>query len=123
VTATAHKLARLVYYALKHGMPYVRKTQEEYEAQIREQRIKSLKKKARQLGFTLIENPATTGSATPVPVVVTEEQEPERVKVKEPGPAKKPEKKASKGAGKKKAEGVGAAPAKKTKKATAATKP
>jgi len=129
VTATAHKLARLVYYALKHGMPYVRKTQEEYEAQIREQRIKSLQKKARQLGFTLIENPVRTGGDTPVPVVVTEKeepaQEPEREKVKEPEPAQKLEKKPSKGAGtKKKAEVAGAAQAKKkTKKAAAATRP
>lgn len=123
VTATAHKLARLVYYALKHGIQYVRKTQEEYEAQIKEQRIRSLRKKARQLGFTLIEKPVTTGSDTAVPVVVTEKEEPapapEGVKVKEPEPAQKP----SQGAGKKKAERGGAAPAKKTKKAAAATKP
>src|SRR3954454_19463468 len=33
VTATAHKLARLVYYALKHGLTYVRQTQEQYEEQ------------------------------------------------------------------------------------------
>jgi hypothetical protein len=32
VTATPHKLARLVYLALKHGMTYVRQNQEEYEA-------------------------------------------------------------------------------------------
>ena len=33
ITATAHKLARLVYLALKHGMTYVRQTQEEYQSQ------------------------------------------------------------------------------------------
>jgi hypothetical protein len=36
LTATAHKPARIVYLALKHGLPYVRKSQEEYEAQMRE---------------------------------------------------------------------------------------
>ena len=57
ITATAHKLARLVYLALKHGMTYVRQTQEEYEARMREQQLKSLRKKATKLGVTLIETP------------------------------------------------------------------
>jgi transposase len=47
ITAAAHKLARIVYLALKHGMTYVRQTQEEYEARVREQQVKSLHKKAR----------------------------------------------------------------------------
>jgi hypothetical protein len=51
ITATAHKLARIVYLALKHGMTYVRQTQEEYAARQRVQQIKALKRKARQLGF------------------------------------------------------------------------
>jgi transposase len=55
ITATAHKLARLVYLALRHGMTYVRQTQEEYQARMREQQLKSLRKKARQLGVTLLE--------------------------------------------------------------------
>ena len=57
ITATAHKLARLVYLALKHGMTYVRQTQEEYQAKMREQQLKSLRKKARQLGLTVVETP------------------------------------------------------------------
>lgn len=51
VTATAHKLARLLYYALKNGLAYVRQTQEEYEAQLRHKQVAHLKKKARQLGL------------------------------------------------------------------------
>jgi hypothetical protein len=39
LTATAHKLARIVYLALKHGMTYVRQSQEDYEAQMREKQI------------------------------------------------------------------------------------
>jgi transposase len=58
VTATAHKLARLVYYALTRGMTYVRQTQEEYEKQYREKQIQQLKKKARRLGFELQAKPA-----------------------------------------------------------------
>jgi hypothetical protein len=46
-TATAHKLARIVYLALRHGMTYVRQSQEEYVAQMREKQIKALRRKAR----------------------------------------------------------------------------
>ena len=63
LTATAHKLARIVYLALKHGLPYVRKSQEEYEAQMKEKQLKALKRKARQLGLELIEKPSA-GSGT-----------------------------------------------------------
>ncbi len=55
VTATAHKLARIVYLALKHGMTYVRQSQEEYEAQMKDKQIKALRRKARQLGLEVIE--------------------------------------------------------------------
>jgi transposase len=63
ITATAHKLARLVYLALKHGMTYVRQTQEEYQVKMREQQLKSLKKKAKQLGVTVSESPPTAATA------------------------------------------------------------
>ncbi len=55
VTATAHKVARIVYLALKHGMTYVRQNQEEYEAQMKEKQIKALRRKARQLGLEIVE--------------------------------------------------------------------
>ena len=60
VTATAHKLARLVYWMLKHGTQYVKQTQEQYEEQQRERLIRNLKKRARQLGMQLseVEKPA-----------------------------------------------------------------
>jgi transposase len=60
VTATAHKLARIVYLALKHGMTYVRQSQDEYEAQMKEKQLKALRRKARQLGLEIIEK--TSGS-------------------------------------------------------------
>ena len=63
VTATAHKLARIVYLALKHGMTYVRQSQEEYEAQMREEQLKALRRKARQLGLELVEK--MSGSDAP----------------------------------------------------------
>jgi transposase len=67
VTATAHKLARLVYLALKNGLGYVRQSQADYEQQIREQQLRSLKKKARQLGVEVVEPvPAAAASANPL---------------------------------------------------------
>ncbi len=68
LTATAHKLARIVYLALKHGLPYVRKSQEEYEAQMKEKQIKALKRKARQLGLELIEKPSAGSETAESPV-------------------------------------------------------
>ena len=68
LTATAHKLARIVYLALKHGLPYVRKSQEEYEAQMKEKQLKALKRKARQLGLELIEKPSAGRGTAEAPV-------------------------------------------------------
>ena len=62
VTATAHKLARIVYLALKHGLTYVRKSQEEYDAQMKQKQLKALRRRARQLGLEVIEK--TPGGAT-----------------------------------------------------------
>ena len=67
VTATAHKLARIVYLALRHGMTYVRQSQEEYEAQMKEKQLKALRRKARQLGLEVIEK-TSGGVATAVAV-------------------------------------------------------
>src|SRR5438067_10972983 len=62
VTATAHKLARIVYLALKHGMTYVRQSQEEYDAQMKEKQVKALRRRARQLGLEVTE--MASGSAS-----------------------------------------------------------
>jgi len=59
VTACAHQLARIVYLALKHGMTYVRQTQEEYQTCVHEQQVKALQKKARALGMEVIEKTTT----------------------------------------------------------------
>jgi transposase len=65
VTATAHKLARIVYLALTHGMTYVRQTQEEYQARVREQQVRAFKRKARELGFEITEKePIETSTKT-----------------------------------------------------------
>jgi transposase len=73
ITATAHKLARIVYNLLKYGVAYLQKTEEEYVAQVRARRLKSLRRQARELGFTLQEMaepsapaPTAEGAATAV---------------------------------------------------------
>jgi transposase len=69
VTATAHKLARIVYLALKHGIAYVRQTQEEYEAKVRKQQIKAVKRKARQLGLEVIDKQPAEAAPADSPAV------------------------------------------------------
>lgn len=54
ITATARKLALLVYRMLKHGVEYVRQSMAEYEAKMREQVERKLKRKARELGYELV---------------------------------------------------------------------
>lgn len=56
ITATAHKLARLIYSMLKHGEEYVDKGQEAYEKRHTQNMINQLAKKAQRLGFALVEN-------------------------------------------------------------------
>jgi transposase len=58
VTATAHKLARILYRLVKHGEAYVRQGLEDYEKKHQDRRLKSLQKAARSLGFELIQSPA-----------------------------------------------------------------
>ena len=53
ITATAHKLARLIYWMLKHGQDYVEKGQNHYEEQYRQRAIKALKRRANDLGYVL----------------------------------------------------------------------
>jgi transposase len=54
ITATAHKLARLVYSLLTHGTSYVQQGMEEYEAQYRERKVKAMARQAKAFGSTLV---------------------------------------------------------------------
>lgn len=58
VTATAHKLARLVYALLKHGKEYVAVGMEQYEREHRERMLRNLTRKAQELGYELKEKVA-----------------------------------------------------------------
>jgi len=53
ITATAHKLARIIYHMLKERQPYQPVSPEAYEAQNRQRQIETLTRKAAKLGFAL----------------------------------------------------------------------
>jgi transposase len=53
VTATAHKLARLIYRLIKHGEAYVRQGMDDYERKFHEGKLNRLKKTAAAMGFEL----------------------------------------------------------------------
>lgn len=54
VTATAHKLARIVYRLIKHGEAYVRQGIEDYERKFQARKLIALQRSARAMGFQLI---------------------------------------------------------------------
>lgn len=64
ITATAHKLARLVYAMLTNGTAYVDAGQEYYEERYRSRVVQNLKRRARELGYDLVTIQGTT--ITPV---------------------------------------------------------
>jgi transposase len=53
-TATAYKLARLVWRMLKHGTEYVVTGLADYEAKFRERTLRALQRKAKNLGYQLV---------------------------------------------------------------------
>jgi len=59
ITATAHKLAVLVYRMLKHGEDYVDKGAQYYEERYKERALKNLRRRATVLGFSLVPLPET----------------------------------------------------------------
>ena len=68
ITATAHKLARLVYSLLQHGSAYVQQGLEHYEAQYRERKVTTMAKQAKALGYTLVPLVAQGYDRVPVPL-------------------------------------------------------
>ena len=54
ITATAHKLARLVYSMLRYGQEYVDAGAEYYETQYQQRALRAAKRRAAQLGYQLV---------------------------------------------------------------------
>ena len=68
ITATAHKLARIIYSMLKYGKEYVDAGTEYYERQYRRRALRNARTRAAQLGYRLVpiveESPSTTPQTT-----------------------------------------------------------
>ena len=54
ITATAHKLARIIYSMLRYGQRYVDAGAEYYESQYRHRALRNAKRRAAQLGYELV---------------------------------------------------------------------
>ena len=54
ITATAHKLARIIYAMLRYGQQYVDAGAEYYESQYHQRALRAAKRRAAQLGYELV---------------------------------------------------------------------
>ncbi len=62
ITATAHKLARLIYSMLRYGTAYVDRGQDYYERTYRQRALANLRRNAKRFGFEL--TPSADAAAT-----------------------------------------------------------
>ena len=73
ITATAHKLARLLYSMLKYGQEYVDRGQDYYENEYRKRALKNASRRALQLGYKLVPIPdmqtSPPSNRLPIPAV------------------------------------------------------
>ncbi len=60
ITATAHKLARIVYGVLRYGWAYVKRSEEEFVDEHRRHQEANFRRRARELGYEVrkIEGPS-----------------------------------------------------------------
>jgi len=54
ITATAHKLARIIYNLMRYGLAYVRQEEAAYAEQVRTRLEKQLHRRAKELGFAVV---------------------------------------------------------------------
>ena len=65
ITATAHKLACLLYRMLRFGTDYVDQGQDYYERRYQSRVVSHLTRRARELGYTLVKNEALPAATSP----------------------------------------------------------
>ena len=53
ITATAHKLARILYNLLRYGLAYMQQEEAAYAEQVRQRQEKQLQRRAKELGYVL----------------------------------------------------------------------
>jgi hypothetical protein len=63
ITATARKLASLIYNMLKHGTEYVDQGQEYYERRYQGRVLANLTRRARELGYHLVKTPESPAAS------------------------------------------------------------
>lgn len=63
ITATAYKLARIIYGMLTYGTAFVERGQDYYERQYHDRVLKNLTRRATELGFHLVKQEQTASSA------------------------------------------------------------
>jgi transposase len=68
ITATAHKLARVVYALVRYGGEYVKKSEAEYTEAVRGRLERQLKRRARELGYEVVKVADPPASDSPVSV-------------------------------------------------------
>ena len=68
ITATAHKLALIVYSMLRHGQGYVDAGAEYYERQYHQRAVRAAKRRVAQLGYDLVPIPDGQDQAPGVPL-------------------------------------------------------
>jgi len=54
ITATAHKLARILYNLMRYGLAYMRREEDAYAEQVRQRLEKQLHRRAKELGFAVV---------------------------------------------------------------------
>ena len=65
ITATAHKLARILDNVMRHGVAYLRKEEAAYAEQVRERLEKQWQRRAKELGFELKKSDDPETAPTP----------------------------------------------------------
>lgn len=64
ITATAHKLARIIYRLIKHGESYVRQGLDDYEKKFAARKLNGLQKTAKAFGLELVPKQSLTSSVS-----------------------------------------------------------
>ena len=54
ITATTHKLARVIYNLMRFGLSYVRQQEAHYAEEVRDRLEKQLRRRAKELGFEVV---------------------------------------------------------------------
>ncbi|MEZ6142174.1 MAG: hypothetical protein R3B84_16560 [Zavarzinella sp.] len=53
ITATAHKLARIIYHLMRYGGDYTKQQEEAYAAEVKARQERQLHRRAKELGYEL----------------------------------------------------------------------